>query len=90
MKKIVTFGEVLLRLTTPGNLRFSQSRDYVATFGGSETNVAVSLANFGIPTEFVTRLPDNDIARACISDSFTWTPYGWYYLWRRSYGNLFS
>ena len=68
MKKIVTFGEVLLRLTTPGNLRFSQSRDYVATFGGSETNVAVSLANFGIPTEFVTRLPDNDIARACISD----------------------
>ncbi|WP_291581749.1 sugar kinase [Bacteroides sp.] len=68
MKKIVTFGEVLLRLTTPGNLRFSQSRDYVATFGGSETNVAVSLANFGIPTEFVTRLPDNDIARACVSD----------------------
>ena len=55
-------------LYTSGNLRFSQSRDYVATFGGSETNVAVSLANFGIPTEFVTRLPDNDIARACISD----------------------
>ena len=68
MNKIVNFGEVLLRLTTPGNLRFSQSRDYVATFGGSETNVAVSLANFGIPTEFVTRLPDNDIARACVSD----------------------
>ena len=53
MKKIVTFGEVLLRLTAPGNLRFSQVRDYVAAFGGSETNVAVSLANFGIPTEFV-------------------------------------
>ena len=68
MKKIVTFGEVLLRLTAPGNLRFSQVRDYVAAFGGSETNVAVSLANFGIPTEFVTRLPDNEIARACVSD----------------------
>ena len=68
MKKIVTFGEVLLRLTAPGNLRFSQARDYVAAFGGSETNVAVSLANFGIPTEFVTRLPDNEIARACVSD----------------------
>ena len=54
MKKIVTFGEVLLRLTAPGNLRFSQARDYVAAFGGSETNVAVSLANFGIPTEFVS------------------------------------
>lgn len=64
MKKIVTFGEVLLRLTAPGNFRFSQARDYVAAFGGSETNVAVSLANFGIPTEFVTRLPDNEIARA--------------------------
>lgn len=47
---------------------FSQARDYVAAFGGSETNVAVSLANFGIPTEFVTRLPDNEIARACVSD----------------------
>jgi penicillin-binding protein 1C len=68
MKKIVTFGEVLLRLTTPGNLRFSQTRDYVATFGGSETNVAVSLANFCIPTEFVTRLPDNEIARACVGN----------------------
>lgn len=70
MKKIVTFGEVLLRLTAPGNLRFSQSHDYVATFGGSETNVVVSLANFGITTEFVTRLPDNDIARACVSDGY--------------------
>lgn len=39
----------------------------IATYGGSEANVAVSLANFGIPTEFVTRLPDNAVARACIA-----------------------
>lgn len=65
-KKVVTFGEVMLRLTTPGFQRFSQSNEFIATYGGSEANVAVSLANFGIPTHFVTRLPDNAIARACI------------------------
>lgn len=66
-KKVVTFGEVMLRLTTPGFRRFSQSNEFIATYGGSEANVAVSLAHFGIPTEFVTRLPDNAIARACIA-----------------------
>lgn len=63
--KIVTFGEIMLRLATPGHLRFCQATDYSATFGGGEANVAVSLANFGMETEFVTRLPKNDIARAC-------------------------
>lgn len=66
-KKVVTFGEVMLRLTTPGYRRFSQTHEFVATYGGSEANVAVSLAHFGIPTEFVTRLPDNAMARACIA-----------------------
>lgn len=66
-KKVVTFGEVMLRLTTPGFRRFSQSNEFIATYGGSEANVAVSLAHFGIPTEFVTRLPDNAVARACIA-----------------------
>lgn len=66
-KKVVTFGEVMLRLTTPGFRRFSQSNEFIATYGGSEANVAVSLAHFGIPTEFVTRLPDNAIAHACIA-----------------------
>ena len=58
----------MLRLSTPGYQRFGQARSFDATFGGGEANVAVSLANYGIDTEFVTRLPDNDIARACLKD----------------------
>ena len=65
MKKIVTFGEIMLRLATPEYLRFSQATSYEATFGGGEANVAVSLANYGMQTSFVTRLPENDIAKAC-------------------------
>lgn len=68
MKKVVTFGEIMLRLATPGYLRFIQSTNLNATFGGGEANVAVSLANYGIPAEFVTRLPKNDIAEWCISE----------------------
>ena len=67
-KKVVTFGEVMLRLATPGYNRFIQSNNLNATFGGGEANVAVSLANYGIPTEFVTQLPKNDIAEWCLSD----------------------
>jgi len=63
--KVVTFGEIMLRLATPEYLRFSQSSDLTATFGGGEANVAVSLANYGIPVDYVTRLPKNDIGRAC-------------------------
>ncbi|MDD4645819.1 MAG: sugar kinase [Bacteroidales bacterium] len=66
--KVVTFGEVMLRLATPGYLRFGQADSFNATFGGAEANVAVSLANYGIPVDFVTRLPKNDIALACIAD----------------------
>lgn len=58
----------MLRLATPGYLRFSQSDMFTATFGGGEANVAVSLANYGLDAEFVTRLPENDIARACVMD----------------------
>ena len=58
----------MLRLATPDYLRFSQSSQFSATFGGGEANVAVSLANFGIPVDYVTRLPKNDIGRACIMD----------------------
>ena len=68
MKKVITFGEIMLRLATPGNLRFIQSVNLNSTFGGGEANVAVSLANYGIPTDFITRLPKNDIAEWCISD----------------------
>ena len=68
MPKVITFGEIMLRLSTPGYLRFGQAREFDATFGGGEANVAVSLANYGIDAKFITRLPDNDIAKACIRD----------------------
>lgn len=66
--KVVTFGEIMLRLATPGFERFSQSKQFNASFGGGEANVAVSLVNYGIKTDFVTRLPKNDIAESCIMD----------------------
>lgn len=68
MAKAVTFGEIMLRLATPGHLRFGQTSVYESTFGGGEANVAVSLANYGIDAEFVTRLPENDIADACLRE----------------------
>ncbi len=67
-QKVVTFGEIMLRLATPGYLRFSQVNEFSATFGGGEVNVAVSLSNYGIDTEFVTRLPENDLGRTCLMD----------------------
>lgn len=68
MKKIVTFGEILLRLSTERHLRFSQSESYKATYGGGEFNVAVSLANYGLNTEYVTRLPDNELGNCAIKE----------------------
>ena len=68
MKKTVTFGEIMLRLAAPGYERFLQTSSFNATFGGGEANVAVSLANYGIPVSFVTRLPQNDIAAACLRE----------------------
>ena len=61
MKKVVTFGEIMLRLSPPGFLRFSQTNQFDVVYGGGESNVAVSLANYGIPVDFVTRLPKNDL-----------------------------
>ncbi|HRC88522.1 MAG TPA: sugar kinase [Bacteroidales bacterium] len=65
-KKIVTFGEIMLRLATPRFERFSQASYFEATFGGGEANVAVSLANFGLRVDYVTRLPENDLGKACL------------------------
>lgn len=65
--KIVTFGEIMLRLATPGFQRFTQARAFEATYGGGEANVAVSLANYGEPVDFVTRLPKNDLGDACLN-----------------------
>lgn len=66
MKKVITFGEIMLRLSPPGFLRFSQANSFDVVYGGGESNVAVSLANYGIPVEFVTRLPDNDIGKCAM------------------------
>lgn len=66
MKKIITFGEIMLRLSPPGFQRFTQARSFDAIYGGGEANVAVSLANFGLPVEYITRLPLNDIGDACL------------------------
>lgn len=68
MSKVVTFGEIMLRLATPQYLRFSQADSFSATFGGGEANVAVSLANYGVEVDFVTRLPQNDIAASCVAE----------------------
>ena len=66
MKKIVTFGEIMLRLTPPGFRRFSQASGFEVIYGGGESNVAVSLANYGLPVEFVSRLPQNDIGECAL------------------------
>ncbi len=65
-QKVLTLGEIMLRLSPPYFRRFTQTRSFDAIFGGGEANVAVSLANFGIPVEYVTRLPKNNLGDACI------------------------
>src|SRR5688572_18330355 len=64
--KVVTFGEIMLRLSPPGFERLLQSSSLVATFGGGEANVAVSLAQFGLDSWYVTRLPNNPIGDAAL------------------------
>ena len=68
MKKVVTFGEIMLRLAPPGFLRFSQASSFDVVYGGGESNVAVSLANYGVPVDFVTRVPDNDIGSCAVME----------------------
>jgi 2-dehydro-3-deoxygluconokinase len=67
MDKIVTFGEIMLRLAPPDHLRFIQAQSFNVIYGGGEANVAVSVANYGLPVEYVTRLPKNDIGDACLN-----------------------
>lgn len=68
MAKFITFGEIMLRLKTPGHERFFQSPVFEATFGGGEANVAVALANYGLEAGFVSALPANDIGDAALRD----------------------
>lgn len=68
MSDVVTFGELMLRLTPPGRSRFAQAPHFEITFGGAEANVAVLIAQLGGSAEFVTRLPENDIAQRAINE----------------------
>lgn len=72
MKRVVTFGEVMLRLKSPGHERLFQSPMLEATFGGGEANVAISLANFGMDAVFVTALPENAIGESCLQELRKW------------------
>ena len=66
-KKVVTFGEIMLRLAPEGYYRFVQADSYGATYGGGEANVAVSLANYGFDSYFVTKLPKHEIGQAGVN-----------------------
>ena len=68
MSKYLTFGELMLRLKSPGRERFLQSAGFEATFGGGEANVAVSLANYGLDAEFLSVLPSNAIGDAAVAE----------------------
>ncbi len=67
MKKVITFGEIMLRLAPAGYLRFVQADSFGATYGGGEANVAVSLANYGYDAAFVTKVPANDIGQCAVN-----------------------
>ena len=66
-KKVITFGEIMLRLAPEGYYRFVQADTFGATYGGGEANVAVSLANYGFDAKFVTKLPKHEIGQAAIN-----------------------
>ena len=70
--KVVTFGEVMMRLVPPRHERFTQAREFEATYGGGECNVAVSLAQFGIESYFVSAVPNNEIGQACLNYIRQW------------------
>ena len=66
-KKVITFGEIMLRLAPEGYYRFVQADSFGATYGGGEANVAVSLANYGFDAKFVTKLPTHEIGQAAVN-----------------------
>ncbi len=67
MKKVVTMGEIMLRLSTPGYSRFSQANSFDVIYGGGEANVAVSLANYGFDAHFVSRVPKHEIGQCAVN-----------------------
>ena len=66
-KKVVTLGEIMLRLSPPGNTRFVQSDSFDVVYGGGEANVAVSCANYGHDAYFVTKLPEHEIGQSAVN-----------------------
>ena len=68
--KVLTFGEIMLRLKTPEYLRIVQADSFEANYGGAESNVAVSLASFGDEAAFVTKLPENPVGEAALNGYF--------------------
>ncbi|MCB0752516.1 MAG: sugar kinase, partial [Ignavibacteriae bacterium] len=65
--KVVTFGEIMLRLSTPGFTRFVQTQNFDSTYGGGEANVAVALSNYGLESYFVTKLPKHEIGQSAVN-----------------------
>ncbi len=65
--KVVTLGEIMLRLSTPNNSRFNQSQSFDVCYGGGEANVAISLANYGNDAYYVTKLPKNEIGGSALN-----------------------
>ncbi|MFQ5632946.1 MAG: PfkB family carbohydrate kinase, partial [bacterium] len=66
--KVITFGELMLRLSPPGYSRFVQASSFDASFGGGEANVAVSLANYGLESYFISKIPQHEIGQAAVND----------------------
>ena len=65
---VVTFGEIMMRLAPTGYLRLTQTKELEMTFGGGEANVAVDIANLGDEAKFITKLPENDVAKTCVRE----------------------
>ena len=86
--KVLTFGEIMLRLKAPGHERFFQSPMLEATFGGGEANVAVSLANYGMDAEFLTILPERYCRRLHPRAALFWRGHKEDRPRRGSYGHL--
>ncbi len=81
-KKVVTLGEIMLRLSTPGNTRFVQSDSFDVVYGGGEANVAVSCANYGHDAYFVTKLPKHEIGQSAVQRiAQVWRKDGFHCAW---------
>ena len=68
MKRIITFGEIMMRLNPEGYLRFVQAGKFEASYAGGEANVAVSLANYGMSAAFVSKVPAHEIGQSAINE----------------------